>query len=314
MKRIIITLLISVLGIGSVFSQHEIGPALSSQLFSRINYNPAGIGNSAKINIFNLNRFQWLGFDGHPTTSVLNVHSFVESLKSGFGGAFTYDKLGYGNQAINAKFVYAYNLDISDKGLLAFGLSAGIDQFSKDFSDDKYTAGEELDAQSKTNPDFDFGMEYSTPHLLLGASVNHLGNMKDPYTLQPTQTYYGYARAQFAINKDWVLAPSVLYMKSSQSSVIDVNAVGFYQHLYWGGLSMRVGASMSALVGFEWDWLRLGYAYEMSLGQTADLSSNTHELMLSFIINTKSDKPVATKNGKPVKGSKSSKGSKGKKK
>ncbi len=81
MKKIVLTLVIAVLGITYSFAQHEIGPALSSQIFSRINYNPAGIGNSDKINIFNLNRMQWAGFTGAPTTSVLNIHYFNDSFK-----------------------------------------------------------------------------------------------------------------------------------------------------------------------------------------------------------------------------------------
>lgn len=310
MKKIVLTLVIAVVGISNSFAQHEIGPALSSQIFSRINYNPAGIGNSDKLNIFNLNRMQWIGFQGSPTTSVLNIHYFNESLKSGFGGAFTFDKIGLNKQAINAKFAYAYNLDLSDKGLMSFGLSAGIDQFSKSFSGDTYTktTTDLLADESKLNPDFDFGMEYSTPKLLVGAAVNHIGMMAGPQTLSPGQTYYGYVRGTFPINKKITLAPSVLYMNSSQSNVIDVSAVAFFNKLYWGGLNMRVGAAMSAILGMEWKWLRVGYAYEMSLGETANVSSNTHELMLSFII-AKSDKSSA-----PAKGGKGKKAGKGKKK
>ena len=66
MRKIIISLLLAVIGISSSFAQHELGPALSSQIFSRINYNPAGIGNNDKINIFNLTRMQWIGFRGSP--------------------------------------------------------------------------------------------------------------------------------------------------------------------------------------------------------------------------------------------------------
>lgn len=299
MKKIVLTLVIAVLGITYSYAQHEIGPALSSQIFSRINYNPAGIGNSDKLNIFNLNRMQWLGFTGAPTTSVLNIHYFNESMKSGFGGAFTFDKIGLNKQAINAKFAYAYNLDLSDKGLISFGLSGGIDQFSKSFSSDDYTKASDILAdESKLNPDFDFGIEYSTPRILVGASVNHIGMMDGPMTLSPGQTYYGYVRGSLPVNKSIVIAPSVLYMNSSQSNVIDVSAVAFYNKLYWGGLNMRVGAAMSVILGMEWKFLRVGYAYEMSLGETANVSSNTHELMLSFIVGKDPQAEAAPAKGK----------------
>lgn len=302
MRKIIITLLFSVIGISAVFSQHEIAPALSSQLFSRINFNPAGTGNSEKINIFNLNRMQWIGFDGHPSYSILNVHYFNEQIKSGLGGSITYDKIS-NSSATNAKFTYSYNLDISDKSLLALGVAAGIDQISDNFGSAIYDKESDyVPNESKLNPDFDFGLEYSIPKLLLGASINHLGQMSAPTTTTPTQTYYGYARGALPVTNDWLLAPSLLYCKSSQTSVVNLSAVAFYQGLYWGGLGMRFGAAMSIMLGIEWHWLRAGYTYELSMGKTADISSNTHELMLSFIIPTKSDNSGINAKGKGKKG------------
>lgn len=288
MRKLFITLLITLIGATHTFAQHEIGPSLSSQLFSRINFNPAGIGNSEKVNIFNMNRLQWLGFDGGPKTFVLNGHYFNESLKSGFGATFSYDAIGNSNQAITAKAVYAYNLDISDKGLLSFGLSAGINQFSKDYSDDRWNPDEiTLENESKLNPDIDFGIEYSMPYLLVGASINHLGMFDESNTLSPTQTYYGYARGAVPLTKEITLAPALLYMNSGKTNVFDINAVVFYQDLYWGGLSWRINAAVSIMAGFEWNFLRVGYAYEISTGIA---NYNTHELMLSFIIPTKFEK------------------------
>ena len=301
MRKIIITLLFSVIGISELFSQHEIAPALSSQLFSRINFNPAGTGNSDKINIFNLNRLQWLGFTGHPTYSILNVHYFNEQIKSGFGGSVTYDKIA-NSTATNGKLTYSYNLDVSDKSLLALGVAAGIDQISDNHGSDIYdNTSDYVSSVSKTNPDFDFGLEYSIPQLLLGASINHIGQSSAPTSISPAQTYYCYARGSLPINKDWLLSPSLLYTKSSQTSVVNLSAVGFYQGLYWGGLGMRFGAAMSIMLGLEWDFLRVGYTYELSLGKTANVSSNTHELMLSFIIPTKSDNTGVTTKGKGAK-------------
>ncbi len=285
-KKIRISVLISFLGAGSLFAQHEVGPSLSSQIFSRINFNPAGIGNNKDINIFSQTRIQWAGFDGHPFSSVLNGHYFNERLKSGFGASFTYDQIGNDNNSLNAKAVYAYNLDLWDGGLISFGAAAGINQFSKDYSDDIYNPDPYItgESESKVNPDFDFGIEFSIPWLLVGGSITHIAQMDDIYTLSPTQTYYGYVRGAINVNKDFLIAPSVLFMNSSQTNVLDINTTVFYQKNYWAGLNYRVGSALGILVGMEWEWLRVGYSYELSLGKTADISSNTHELMLGFKI------------------------------
>jgi len=305
MKKTIITLFIAIVSFSSIYSQHDIGPALSSQLFSRINFNPAGIGNSDKINIFNINRIQWAGFDGAPTYTLLNIHYFNEGLKSGFGGVFSYDKLGIANKAINGKLAYCYGMDISEKAVLSLGASAGVLDMGNDFSS---TSGHIFNPElgipetvSKINPDFDFGVEFSTPSVLIGASINHLGYMSPATSLTATQTYYGYIRGMLPVSNDISLAPSILYMNSGLTNVIDINVVSFFEKVYWAGLSLRPGAGFSAMIGLEWKSLRVGYSYEMSLGSTT-ISSNTHELMLSFVIPT--DKKEAPTKGK---GSKSKK-------
>ncbi|MBN1462487.1 MAG: PorP/SprF family type IX secretion system membrane protein [Paludibacteraceae bacterium] len=298
MKKIIVTLSIALISISSIYSQNDLGPALSSQLFSRINFNPSGIGNDGDINIFSMNRMQWAGFDGGPTYSVLNIHYFNERLKSGFGGAFSYDQLGIANKAINAKFVYNYSVDLSESSLLSFGASGGILQKGNDFS---LGAGHIYEpepgmpeAESKINPDFDFGMEFSIPYLLIGASLNHIGMLSPATSSVPTQTYYGYARGMIPVSEGVVITPSLLYMNSGLTNVFDVNAVVFLNEKYWIGASYRVGAGIGAILGFEWNFLRVGYSYEYSLGELA-INHNTHELMLSFKIGKSKKAPEPTK-------------------
>ncbi len=296
MRKIIITLSFLVIGIASSFAQHEIGPALSSQIFSRINYNPAGMGNSPDINIFSQSRMQWVGFDGAPTSTVFNIHYFNELFRSGLGGVVSYDEIGHGNKAINAKLSYAYMFDLTENSLLSLGLSAGVNQFSKDFSEDVYSGStDDLTNESYLNADFDFGVEYATKWVILGASVNHIGQMDAPTTLSPTQTYFAYARGNVELNKDIMLVPSVLYMNSGQSSVLDFSAVAFFKQYFWGGFSYRTSAALTTLIGMEWKFLRVGYGYELSTGETANISSNTHELMLSFIIKAKTEEPQGKK-------------------
>lgn len=299
MKKIILALFFALVSVSSIYSQNEIGPALSSQLFSRINFNPAGMGNDGDINIFNMNRMQWAGFEGAPTYTLVNIHSFVENIKSGFGGVFSYDQLGIANKAINAKFVYCYSIDLSEKSLISFGASAGMLKKQNNFSiasGHLYDVNDVLPVESfdMTQFDSDFGIEFSTPYFLLGGSINHLGMMDSATIFSPTQAYYGYIRGMFPVSQSVTITPSVLYMNSGMTNVIDVNTVVFINEAYWAGLSYRIGAGIAAMVGLEWKFLRVGYSYEYSLGPTT-INSNTHELMLSLKIGTKSSKATPAK-------------------
>jgi type IX secretion system PorP/SprF family membrane protein len=288
MKKIYIVVLLSLLSMAGI-AQNEF--TMSEQLFSRLNINPAASGNSENINVFNTNRLQWAGFDGAPTSTMLNVHSYIKNMNSGIGGTFSYDELGLAYATVNAKLAYSYHIDLSKNALLALGVSGGIQSKSFDptrhiMDDISNDPGMYQQAINETNADFDFGAELSTKYLLVGGSVLHLGQFQMT-TLRSIQSYYGYVRGKIPVSNEIMVTPSVLYMNSGQTNKIEINATAFYQGKYWFGLGYRTGSALMATLGFEWEWLRVGYSYELGMGQVFNLNDNTHELMLSFVIPTK---------------------------
>lgn len=290
---------------------------LSEQMFSRINQNPAAIGNNEKIQIFTAGRMQYvgMGLEQSPTSALLNGHYFNEKLKSGFGLSFSYDELGLYNQTINAKICYAYNLDLFEGGLLSLGLSAGV--VNKMFDPSRHVwrdGGDPLDGgQEKTNTtafDLDFGFEFSYKYLLVGASITHLPNITQDVrtTAAPTQIN-AYVRGNVPLPQKFNLIPAVAYsnigacntgtlisgekaqeVTLGQEHLVDFSVTALYDGKYWLGVGYRLNSAVSFMVGFEWHWLRLGYCYDLSVGPVWDLTSSTHEVMLSFVIPTK--KPV----------------------
>ena len=74
MRKFYCLLCFAFLGVAA-YAQQDF--TLSEQLFSRIAVNPAGTGNSANVNIFSVNRFQYAGSEGYPFTTMLNVHGYM---------------------------------------------------------------------------------------------------------------------------------------------------------------------------------------------------------------------------------------------
>lgn len=287
MKKLYIAFLFALLAAGC-YAQNEF--TLSEQLFSRLNINPASTGNSQNINLFNTNRLQWAGFEGAPTTTLLNVHSYLKNITSGIGGSFSYDKLGIANSTVNAKLAYSYQVDLSSKALLAFGASAGV--YSRSFSPANHIVDPgDIDIPNDTTytrPDFGFGVELSTPYVMIGGSILHLGQAAATMsTMNNIQSYFAYARGKFPVSNDIMITPSILYMNAGQTNKIEINATAFYQGKYWAGIGYRSLSAMSIMLGMEWEWLRVGYSYELGMGKVFDLNNNTHELMLSVVIPTK---------------------------
>jgi type IX secretion system PorP/SprF family membrane protein len=146
------------------------------------------------------------------------------------------------------------------------------------------------------DPDFGFGIELSSQRLLLGASVTHIARMPDDAaTLKPAQQYFGYASYKQPLGKSFDLIAGVRGTNFDQACFVDFSLTGLLLKKYWVGAAYRPDNAIAGMAGLEIGFLRLGYSYDYSIGSTASLARNSHEIMLSFrigkpkrIINTKS--------------------------
>ena len=263
---------------------------LTQQWFSRINFNPAATGSSNYFDVFLLNRQQWTGFDNAPKTSVLNAHSYFHNIRSGLGLSVVYDRLGVSHKTVDAILAYAYHFNLGDQTLLSLGLAGGVINYSwdphKNTTDEQNDPEMTGDRTSKLNPDFDAGIELNTYGLTLGASVTHItsSDMENAITGKTSREYYGYARYRWNMSKTFNLSPGIIYRYSNNSNFFDLNVTAFYLKKYWAGVSYRPDNAFAAMLGLEVGIFRIGYSYDRSVGQTASLALNTHEVMLAVRI------------------------------
>jgi len=288
MKKIILSIIL-LASIATVYGQDFL---LSEQWFSRLNRNPAAAGNSDQIQLFAMHRQQWVGFQDAPKTTLLNAHAFFESISSGLGLVFYYDQLGVATTNMNAKLAYSYQTPIAENMLLSFGVAGGV--LNKSVDPDKWKYNENSTRpdvpDSKTNLDLDLGVEFSMPVFMAGVSVTHLLDSRDDIiNTTAGRQFTGYARGNIALCNDFSLAPALVYNNYSSTlpSFFELNATAFYKKSYWLGVGTRFNdgfdfALLNAIIGFEWNFLRIGYGYDLSLGDLSKVASSTHEIMLSF--------------------------------
>lgn len=304
----------------SLFAQSDF--TLTEQMFSRINQNPAAIGNNPNIQLFTSTRLQWAsrGLEVTPTSALLNAHYYNDKISSGFGLSFVYDELGLANQTIDAKICYAYIIDLNKDMLLSLGLSAGV--INKRFDPNRHIARDAGDptipteVTSTTNFDLDFGLEYSWKYLLVGFSMTHLANINKVVSTTVAPSHINaYLRGNIPLPKQFSLIPAVAYMNVGclnrkddaskigqnieQDNILNFSLTAMYQGKYWFGIGYKGGYTglkdypfssdmLAFMIGAEWHWLRIGYCYDMSVGKNLrQYSSNTHEIILSFNIPTK---------------------------
>lgn len=311
MKKLLV--LIGFLSLGfAVNAQQEL--LLSQQYFSRINKNPAGIGNIEDIDLFLLGHYQYAGVEDAPKTLLLNAQTFISQINSGVGFTFSHDNLGITRSFTNAKLVYSYGLRINDEMLVSLGLSAGILGTSFDVNeyifDDEAEWGdlgieekEEYGYDKHVRFDMDFGVEFTfRENLLAGFSITHLTGGNDPTTLRTGSHLYWYARYLFNINDKWDIAPMLTYMHHQKTNVLEVNVSAFYNRFIWGGITWHPDMSqkfstnpLAITIGAEYKRFRLGYTFDYAFGDVSRLAGTSHEVMLSYSIERKKTSSAASR-------------------
>ena len=280
---------------------------LSQQYYSRINKNPAGIGNVEDIDLFFLGHFQYAGVEDAPKTFLLNGQTYVDKWNSGLGLSMSYDNLGIARSFTNIKVDYSYGLRLNDDMLVSLGLGFGV--LISSFDLDKYKVDDESELDAKffpedgkqTRPDMDFGVEFTMKeNLLVGASVTHLIS-GETTTFVPGQHIYLYGRYLFKLNDKWDIAPMLTYMHHRKVNLLEVNVTGFYNRFIWGGLTwhpdMSDGLSSNPLaitLGAEYKRFRLGYTFDLGLGKISNIAKTSHEFMLSYSIERKKTATIST--------------------
>lgn len=283
-------LLLGCLFLGSMVSFAQSDFTLSEQLYSRIAFNPAGTGNSANVNIFSVNRFQYAGSQGSPFSTMLNVHSYFEKAKSGVGLSINYDGSGIAYYQIQAKAVYAYHLNFGKHNIFSFGVGLGL--YNKMFDPSKHIYEPDPEYvpdrfQSCTRFDASIGIEYTNPYILVGLSLNHIpGYFYEKSTLSSVPTYYAYVRGYIPCTAKFALAPAAAYYYTGQFHVVDVNVTGFIGKYVYVGLGYKTEETGYIMAGFEWNWLRIGYSCDINFGKLNKVAYTGHEFMISFNIPT----------------------------
>lgn len=271
---------------------------LSQQFFSRLNFNPAATGNSDDIDLFLLGRWQWTNVKDSPKSGVFNMSDYVEKIRSGLGFTMTYDDLGVSNSTYICKAAYAYHVNLNESMLLSMGLSAGALYHHWAGTEHKLLDPEEFGQATFPNedthvyPDFDLGFELATPKIMFGGSVSHITyNEEDVSTAKPGRQFYAYVRGLIGVGENLDLAPAFVYTHRNKVDRLELNCTAFINRMFWGGITYRpdIHAGFSSndvtfTVGVDYNKFRFGYAFEWGLGDVSKVSSNSHELLLSYRI------------------------------
>lgn len=300
MKKLLFTLFLLVSLQMLSRAQNDI--QFSNYMFSEITYNPAMAGNSGTLDAALIARQQWIGFEQAPQTQLLNVHSYLKQVSGGVGLSIINDKLGF-EHSLNVKLMYAYQLRLSDKSKLAFGLGFGM--VNKELKGSQLIYDDMTDQNGiytntgKTKPDFDFGIAFNSNKFCAGISTTHIEQSFEKVTkilYVPPSHYYFYAKYKIKAGEKINVIPSVKVRSSVFITQFDATAIMYYANKFWVGASFRLDDALIGLIGVDITKnIRVGYSYDYTSGALKSYSSGSHEIMLLASFNvSKRITPVKT--------------------
>lgn len=272
-------------------------PLSSHYMYNTMTYNPGIAGTSGMICATAVNRQQWIGFKGAPSTTTFNVSAPVNlfNIRSGVGLSIESDNIGF-DKDINLSAVYSYHMDLG-QGKLGFGVNLGM--LNKTLtptwqipSGDAHVpaSGDPLIPENKESYvafDAGLGLYYRTEKYYAGLSVTHLNQPKIKFSKGlPYISRHYYLTAGYNIqlpNPSFELMPSFLAFSDGKVTQFTITSLLRYNKKVWGGVSYRAGDSFIGIIGVElYNGIRLGYSYDFTISDIRKNSSGSHEFIVNY--------------------------------
>jgi len=276
---------------GSVSAQQKV--QFTQYMFNGLVLNPAYAGVDEALNLTFIQRKQWSGIEGSPSTQTLSAHTLFKKKHLGMGFSIVNDKIGV-HRNLSVLTSYAYHLKVAEKSYLSVGLQAGVRSSKSNYglvmsnttTDPKLTNA----PISYASLDLGMGLYFRSPRLHVGLSAPEF--LPDRFMLNDTTAveisnanFLLFSKYIIPINENWDFEPSVLlkYHKGTPLSY-DLNLNTIYRKVLTLGLSYRKNESIDFMLkGQITPQLQFGYSYDYPFGEVSKMSSGSHELMLNYV-------------------------------
>jgi type IX secretion system PorP/SprF family membrane protein len=274
--------------------------------FNKLNLNPAFAGNEFYHNITGIYRDQWNGFPGAPDAQVLSVD--LARIKERVGVGFNFERQSIGiNRHLTFTTNYAYKVKLAT-GTLSGGLSVGLRNLVRDFTDPRLVALQDLNQDqaldisrlSKNTLNIGIGAYYNNEKLFAGFSVPRvlnndieLGDDSDDIVGREVRHLYLMTGGLLPINDKLDFKPQFLLRWAQNSPLsMDFNLGLMLEKKYHlaatyrsGGARGDAGESIDMMLGFQInDEIMMGFAYDFTLSAISEVEDGSVEVLFNYRI------------------------------
>lgn len=293
-----------------IAGQAQKEPQYTQYMYNIGSFNPGYVGTVETSEIAGLYRAQWLDVPGSPRTIRLGVNLPLKNEKMGVGFNIINDQLGPSTQTY-VKAAYSYQINVSDKTKLSFGMDLGGSFLNVDFSKGTFeNPGEPiLDRQmiERFYPTVGAGLflyqediwyfGVSTPNFL----TDGIYNDEVATVIEDKMQFNLIGGYVFDLSETLKFKPAFLINYIGGAPLNTNLSTNFlFNDRFTLGASYRFGSSISGLAGFQvTSGTYIGYSYDYSTPPLGEFSSGSHEVILKFYLG-KGD--GTTTNNKSLKG------------
>lgn len=248
-------------------------------------------------------RDQWPGISGNFVTFTASYDQFVKGVYGGVGLQFLRDEAGE-NTLSNTRIAltYAYTFNLSRSFALKFGAEVAYFQRSLDFS--KLTFGDMIDARkgfiyntndtprggSVGNMDFGAGMFGYSKNFYFGFAAHHLTEPNESLILDESPlpfkfTAHAGSKIPIGDNKykgsETYISPNIMYMQQAEFNQL---LFGLYMQKgpILGGVWYRNQDAFILLIGVEYNDLKFGYSYDITVSTLTTKTAGSHEISVGY--------------------------------
>lgn len=241
-------------------------------------------------------RSQWSGISGSPRTAMAFASGRLSKMKIGWGGYLYSDKTGPTSRT-GLQSAFAYQVQVSKKGKIGFGLEMRLLQFAIDkaklfesLANDPVLAG----ASNRMKFDVGAGVYYNDDKLSLGIAVSQLAQSQIGLASVNNATeiaklyrhYYAIGSYQWQADENTMIIPNAMmvYLPNAPTE-FTFGAKVIHQEQFWWGLNMNFKQSWSLQAGYVYKKkFSIGYAYDIYRTPLSQYytGGGAHELLLRY--------------------------------
>jgi len=280
-----------------VIAQQEVDPVYSQYMNNLISVNPAYTAVRGVGNISGIFRNQWVNLG--PTTASLTFSMPIDSLHMGLGADFIYDN----TKALSTTglfFNYSYRVQATESSQISFGLKAGVNMLSANLTelyrhdyDDEYIL-KYGDFKTRLLFNVGVGIFWYSKDFYAGISVPRLLENrynKDVSVVEANskekQHYFLQGAYMIDLSPEVSFKPGLTTVMTAGAPITaDFDFSFMFYEKVWFGLVYRLSDAVGAYAQFQYENMKIGFAYDYSFTTLKYFQPGTFEIMLRFDFKT----------------------------